>query len=378
MGNVNLTIGGDLCPTKSNYDFFMNGDIEAIIDRKILNLLDNADFRIFNLETPLTDTKTPIRKDGPNLLAPELTIRGIKRLGVNVLTLANNHILDQGDQGLYKTIEQLEQNGIKYVGAGSNIKNAVSPLILEKKGYKIGIYACAEHEFSIAGENTPGANPFDPLESPDHIAELKKKCDFLIVLHHGGKEHYRYPTPGLRKVCRKMVDRGADLVICQHSHCVGSFENYNESKIVYGQGNFLFDGIDNEFWNTGLLINVKLGDRISVDYIPITKKDNEIRLAEKEEAEVILGLFRKRSEQILEPGFVESEFAKLCIENGQYYMSVFAGFGKLVRRMDKILNGCFTNFLYSSKKVCQLQNHVECESQRETLIGYLNNKRLEG
>jgi len=55
------------------------------------------------------------------------------------------------------------------------------------------VYTCAEHEFTIATENTPGANPFDPLESLDHIQELKSKCDFVLVLYHGEKAHYRYP-----------------------------------------------------------------------------------------------------------------------------------------------------------------------------------------
>jgi len=116
------------------------------------------------------------------------------------------------------------------------------PLLVEQDGKKIGIYACAETEFSIAEDNRAGANPFDPLESLDHIADLKSKCDFVIVLYHGGKELYRFPSPYLRKVCRKIVEKGADLVICQHSHCIGAFENYHDSVIVYGQGNFLLTG----------------------------------------------------------------------------------------------------------------------------------------
>ncbi|HBE41756.1 MAG TPA: poly-gamma-glutamate biosynthesis protein, partial [Bacteroidales bacterium] len=236
--------------------------------------------------------------------------------------------------------------------------------------------ACAEHEFTIAGEKIAGANPFDPLESPDHIARLKARCDYVIVLHHGGKEHYRYPTPGLRKVCRKMADKGADLVVCQHSHCIGAFEKYNEATIVYGQGNFLFDRSDNEFWSTGLLLQVSLAEKLFVEYIPFCKKGNGVQLAEKKDEYSILGPFFLRSEQILKPGFVESEFARYCDENGQYYMAVFAGFGKIVRNIDKLFKGFFTRRLYSWKKASLIQNHVECESQRETVIGYLNNKRL--
>jgi len=376
MKQLTLIIGGDLAPTLSNYSLFENGSIESIIDENILKLIKRADFRIFNLEVPLTDIKKPIRKDGPNLIAPTSTINGIKRIGPDVLTLANNHILDQHEQGLFKTIEILYNNGLKYLGAGKNLEEAAMPLILEKNGLKIGIYACAENEFTIADDNSAGANPFDPLESPDHIANLKERCDFVIVLHHGGKEHYRYPTPGLRKVCRKMADKGADLVVCQHSHCIGAFEKYKESTIVYGQGNFLFDRNDNEFWNTGLLLQVFLGEKLSVEYLPIFKKGNGVALAEKKDANSILDSFRLRSKQILEHGFVESEFERYCDENGQYYMAVFAGFGKIIRNLDKLFNGFFTRQLYSWKKSSLIQNHIECESQRETVIGYLNNKRL--
>lgn len=376
MKQLTLIIGGDLAPTLSNNSIFENGSIESIIDGKILNQISSADFRIFNLEVPLTDINKPIRKDGPNLIAPAATINGIKRIGPDVLTLANNHILDHNEPGLFQTIELLDRNSIKYVGAGKNLDQAAIPLVLEKNGLKTGIYACAENEFTIAGEKSAGANPFDPLESPDHIASLKEKCDFVIVLHHGGKEHYRYPTPGLRKVCRKMVDKGADLVVCQHSHCIGAFEKYNAGIIVYGQGNFLFDRNDNEFWSTGLLLKLSLGEKLSVDFIPVSKNGNGVKLAEKEDGENILGSFRLRSEQILKPGFVESEFARYCDENGQYYMAVFAGFGKIVRNIDKLFKGFFTRQLYSWKKASLIQNHVECESQRETVIGYLNNKRL--
>ena len=109
------------------------------------------------------------------------------------------------------------------------------------------------------------------LESFDHIANLKDECDYVIVLYHGGKEYYRYPSPILQKVCRKMCDKGADLVICQHSHCIGCREEYKGSEIVYGQGNFIFVGTsNNEYWNNALLIELKLEDEASIEYIPLS------------------------------------------------------------------------------------------------------------
>ena len=194
----------------------------------------------------------------------------MRALNPVVFGMANNHILDHDEQGLLSTLDRLSENKLGYVGAGRDLQEAEKPFIIEKEGVKVGVYACAENEFSIATGNQAGANPFDPLESLDHIVRLKSECDFVIVLHHGGKEHYRYPSPGLRKVCRKMAEKGADLIVCQHSHCIGAFEKYSDSMIVYGQGNFLFDRRDNEFWNTGLLIKAVFGKEMSVEFVPVS------------------------------------------------------------------------------------------------------------
>ena len=99
---------------------------------------------------------------------------------------------------------------------------------------------------------------------------MKAQCDYAIVLYHGGKEYYRYPSPNLQKTCRKLVEKGADLVICQHSHCIGCEEKYQDGTIVYGQGNFLFDHGDNEYWNTSLLVQIK--DDGQINYVPLKNK----------------------------------------------------------------------------------------------------------
>ena len=189
MDKLNILIGGDLVPTESNFDLFSSTNTAELFGDDLLEVLKQADFRVFNLEVPLTDHEAPIIKCGPNLMAPTSTINGIKQIQTDLLTLANNHILDQGEQGLYSTVRVLKENNINYVGAGSNLNEATQPYIWERDGTRVGIYACAEHEFSIATENSPGATPFDPLESPDHIQDLANKCNHLIVLYHGGKEH---------------------------------------------------------------------------------------------------------------------------------------------------------------------------------------------
>src|SRR5699024_6065557 len=100
---MEILIGADVVPTLSNKHLFKNGNIERILGIDLFDKWKNVDVRIFNLEVPLTDKSKPISKKGPNLIAPTNTINGIDKLDPTLVTLANNHILDQGEEGLIST-----------------------------------------------------------------------------------------------------------------------------------------------------------------------------------------------------------------------------------------------------------------------------------
>ncbi len=371
---ISLLIGGDLVPTKSNHDLFNNGNVTALLGDKLLALWNAADIRVFNLETPLADRETPIRKCGPNLIAPTSTIKGIKSLNPTLLTLANNHILDQAEQGLVSTREALNNEHIPYIGVGDNLAAASQPYLIEKDGVKIGFYACAEHESSIAGDTTSGANPFDPLVSLEHISHLKQECDYVIVLHHGGKEHYRYPSPALQKICERMVEAGGDFIVCQHTHCIGAMEQYQGKTIVYGQGNFLFDGQDNEYWQTSLLIKIVIGPEINVDYIPIIKHGHIIRLADSIRGKEICQDFLKRSAEIRDTGFVAQKYQELAEQNIKRYLSELHGNNLILKVLNKLSNYKLIDLLYPKKSLLRIQNYIECEAHRELLLKGLSKR----
>ncbi|MBR6159217.1 MAG: CapA family protein [Lachnospiraceae bacterium] len=367
-----LLIGADFVPTKSNLTLFNNGDVKELFGDELLDLLKGADHKIFNLETPLADKDEPIAKQGPNLIAPTSTIPGYKNINTDIVALANNHIMDQGVQGLNSTINVLDAAGIEHFGAGDCLDEAKKPFIFTYAGKKAGIYACAEHEFSIATDTSAGANPFDPLWSPDHVAALKEKADHVTVLYHGGKEYYRYPSPNLQKTCRRLVDKGADLVICQHSHCIGCEEKYKDGTIVYGQGNFLFDHKDdNEYLNTGLLIRVD--EDFSISYIPLKKHGNAIRLADREDADTILREFYDRSAEIQKEGFIEDTYSRFADEYLYRYLYSFYGTRSLADRiLNRLSNGKYLNMQirkhYDDRSVLRLRNYIECEAHRELLL----------
>ena len=368
---MNILIGADVVPTNSNTDLFISGDVHGLLGDMLFNILHRADYRIFNLEVPLTDREKPIPKCGPNLIAPTKCVAGYKAMQVDLLTLANNHILDQDQQGLACTCEALDSAGIAYTGVGQTPEEAAKPYIFECDGKRIGVYACAEHEFSIVTEHSAGANPIDLLESPDHITALKAQCDYVIVLYHGGKEHYRYPSPNLQKVCRKLVEKGADLVVCQHSHCIGCEEKYQGGTIVYGQGNFLFDDSESEFWQTSLLVQV--GNDFEISYIPLKKNGNGVRLASDAEADEILSAFYERSAQIQKTGFIQKQYIQFADRNSHTYLIVLCGMRNKVffRIVNKLTGYRFGRWLikhwYKKKDLYTIQNYLQCEAHSELL-----------
>lgn len=367
---MSIIIGADLVPTNSNMRYFIEGTTNELFDTELLTLLNNANCIICNLEVPLTDKTTPIEKCGSNLIAPENAVNGYKALGIKCVTLANNHIMDQGLNGLKHTIDVLDKSGIKHFGAGEDISIAEKPLVLYENGKRIGVYGCVEHEFSYAYNSCPGANPFDPLFSFEHVSKLKEDCDFVIVLYHGGKEHYRYPSPNLKSVCEKFIDSGADIVICQHSHCVGCEEKYDIGTIVYGQGNFLFDLKENEYWDTSILIEIT--DEFEIKYIPIRKINGIVTLAD--DTDSIIEGFHNRSKEILNNSFVSEQYLKFAKTNIEYYLSVMTGIkqGFLFRAINKLSNGKFKKWIIGRRlnrnNRIIIRNCIECEAHRELLL----------
>ena len=375
---IKICIGADLVPTESNVELFNNSDINGLLGTELYEKLQRADYRVFNLEVPLVDVRKPIVKWGPNLVAPTSSILGIKEIGVDLLTLANNHILDQDVQGLESTMKLLEDNKIAYLGVGYSLSTASKPYIIDRCGLRIGFYACAEHEFSVAEDKLPGANPYDPLYSFDHVRQLKEECDFVIVLFHGGKEHYRYPSPMLQRIFRKFAEVGADFVVAQHSHCVGCMEEYNGSTLVYGQGNFLFNMDDNEYWNTAVLVCIEIESKgkYRCDYIPIKKHENGIEL---DKDNITIRGFFERSKHIMQPGFIQEQynrFAKAMSRDYLYRISGMTANFLPFRILNKLTNYKLLDIIYNHNYHAAIENCFECEAHRELFVCYLQQNRM--
>ena len=205
----------------------------------------------------------------------------------------------------------------------------------------------------------------------------------MVVLFHGGKEYYRYPSPNLQRIARKMVEKGANLFVAQHSHCVGSYEEYLGGTIVYGQGNFLFNKEDkykNPYWNNGILIEVDLQRDTGqlnedITFVPYVTQNKGIRLANDEEKSNILNPFFERSQQIKHAAFVHEQYQKFADAHLYTYLSKLSGFGKIFNKIDrKLFNHRVTKLTYGRNKRLAMQNYIECEAHRELLIQGLKKK----
>lgn len=373
---MSIVIGGDLVPTKENESFFYSGELNALFDERLNRYFESVDYKIINLECPITDRKEGIKKCGAHFSANEQLCRFFKTFQVDLLSLANNHIMDYGAEGLNDTIDALKDNGLAFVGAGKNEEEAARPFCFHHNGKKFCVISCAEHEFSIATADSAGAYGYDEFKTNLLISRFKQQADYLIVLYHGGKEYYRYPSPALQKRCRAFVDSGADLVVCQHSHCIGAEEIYTSKRIVYGQGNFIFHYSNSECWKTGLLIEID--NELRVKYVPLIQTECGIGLANDEDATQIMNDFRERSRKITEKGFLEKEFKSFSDSMIVDYLEVFSGNVSLVRRVLFKLFGAkyrdrFFRSRYSSKRVLQLRNYLNCESHLELIRAGLEN-----
>lgn len=375
---MKLYIGADFVPTDINKSLFEEGNGEALVGKELYEILKQSDLNVFNLEVPLTDVETPIVKFGNNLIAPSKTVYGYKALEPIFLTLANNHSLDQGVEGLTTTLNLLKQHDIAHAGAGANLKEAKKPFIFEKDGVRIGFYLCTENEFTMATCHSMGANPFDVLDSFDEVAALKEQCDYVIVLYHGGKEYYRYPSPMLQRYCRKFIDKGANLVICQHNHCVGSREDYNGGSIIYGQGNFIFNSEFyikyKEFVKDSLLIRVEATkDSFVICELPIRMSDNGTRLATDAEAAETLAGYKKRSEEIKDPHFVISNYKAFADTHVKRYLREFLGRSFIIRVINALFGRKLMQLILGPTSYLAIQNYLECEAHHELFLRGIKN-----
>jgi len=376
MKQFSVLIGGDICPRDRNLQSFRDGNADAIFG-DLLPEIRAADLSVVNLECPLITEKSPTGKVGPVLGESPDCVNGLAKAEIDVACLANNHILDHGESGLRQTVAALDAAGIAWTGAGEDLASANSLLIKEVRGVRIAFLAATHREFCLAGRDSWGANPIDPISFARLVREESDKYDYLVVVLHAGAEHHPYPSPELLKTCRFMVEFGAHAVICQHSHCPGCFEYYQGAPIVYGQGNLIFDGQGLEkHWYEGFL--VKLSPDIStgelqLDIIPYMQSYGQsgARRMTATEEEAFRGDIEERCAILDDETKLEQKWIDHCRSQESMYLSSLRWHDiRIVRSLVYRLG--LQRRLLSKRAITILLNLFRCETHREAVCTLLS------
>lgn len=371
--NSTVLIGGDVCPTTRNSAFFSRGDHGAIFT-DLLDVFMDVDACIVNLECPIIGTPAPIRKSGWTLSAPSGTPLLMKRSGISAVNLANNHILDHGTEGAINTFNELTESGIAWFGAGIDLKSASRILIKEVGRERVGFLGMAEREFCIASEDSPGAAPVSAVDFVRAIKSREAEYDHLVVLLHAGKEHVPYPSPRLQELCRFMVEQGASAVICQHSHCSGWYEEYENGLIVYGQGNLVFDQWPSkrQSFYEGYLVKLIFNDtRLTYELIPHKQNGAVIgtRLMRGKEKTDFLEKLTLESMTLQDRKQLRHIWSENCYKQRDAFFNTLRGNNGFIRKLYAKLK--LANILYSDDDILKLQNMVRCETHHEVLESIL-------
>ncbi|RKQ34298.1 CapA family protein [Oceanobacillus halophilus] len=248
-----------------------------------------VDFSIGNLEAPIEGVGEPIRKIGPHHFQRKSTIDGLKKQGFDLLCLANNHMMDYGEQGLLATIEEAERAEIKTVGAGKTLEEAYQPLVTTIRDLKIGFINACEAQFGVldyhSKSNQPGYAWINHDRIDEMILELKNVCDFVIVLAHAGLEHYSIPQKEWRHRYKHFCHLGADIVVGSHPHVPQGYEYYRDSLIFYSLGNFYFDSAnfkEKEDRSYSVILDLNKDRPIKFEPVFHQKQDGKVQLSSPE------------------------------------------------------------------------------------------------
>ena len=370
---MKVFIAGDYYPNERVADVFKRGDYASVFS-DLKPIVENTDYSIVNLECPVIERSAyPIEKLGPSLRCSISGIEALKYLGVNCVTLANNHFLDYGEDGVKDSIKTLDSFSVEHVGGGMDLVAASKTLYKAFNGRKLAIINCCEHEFSIATSTSAGCNPLNPIRQYYSIQEAKHKADKVLVIVHGGHEHFQLPSPRMVEMYRFFIDAGADAVVNHHQHCFSGYEVYNGKPIFYGLGNFCFDSpqlATKEEWYYGYMVAILFEERkIKFKILPYIQCKN-------------ISLIQMRNDS-----FCDSRLSVLnSIICDQKSLKKYADeyYKKSMRTINIMLEpftnrflqslqfrGILPSFYFSRIYLLRLYNFLFCESHRDKVFYFL-------
>ncbi|MCM2421588.1 CapA family protein [Streptomyces sp. RKAG293] len=245
-GTITLAFGGDVHFTERTQPRLVNGMTEPAIG-PLSKTLAAADFSMVNLETAITTRGTPQPKTY-HFRTPATALDVLKKSGVDAVSMANNHAVDYGAQGLTDTLDAVKDAPIPVVGIGANEAQAYRPYLKTIRGVKLAVLAASQVQ-DITNQNwratatKPGiASALEQTKLVAAVKAAKKKADVVVVYLHWGTEGQSCPGPEQKSIAAKLAAAGATAVVGTHAHVMLGSGMLRQTYVAYGMGNLLWYG----------------------------------------------------------------------------------------------------------------------------------------
>ena len=221
------------------------GGIDGVLSQGYQAEIQAADYFVTNEEFPFSTRGTPAPDKQFTFRVHPEKVKLMQEMGIDLVTLANNHALDYGRDAMLDTIDTLDRAGIRHVGAGKNLAEARKPAIVELNGRTFAfIGATRVYPEADWAAGTDSAGMFSAYDGGAQLAEevkaAKQQADYVIAYVHWGIEREEMPNEVQKSIAHRLVDAGADLVVGAHPHVLQGIEYYQGVPIAYSLGNFVF------------------------------------------------------------------------------------------------------------------------------------------
>ena len=270
VGDIMLAGSGENIYRKNGYDYPFDAT------RKTLK---QGDLVIGNLESPITSSGVEFREKKFRFKADPKASLALRNAGFTHLSLANNHILDYGADGLRQTLAALDTNSIIYAGAGMNLASARKAGIVAIHGVKVAFlsYSLTHPDEFFAGAETAGTAPGYARHFTADIKQAKRNADCVIVSFHWGGEGLEKPKPYQITTAHTAIDAGADIIIGHHPHVLQGVERYKDGVIFYSLGNFAF-GSNSRSSAVSMIARITFDGGVKeVEIIPLNVLNTQVR-----------------------------------------------------------------------------------------------------
>lgn len=302
---INISFVGDIS-LADNFDIMPYYDsrgkkVYGILSEDTVDIMKKADIMVANNEFAVTNSDNRLDKYYTFKAKPErLSI--YKEMGVDLVSIANNHVYDYDEEGFFDTLKYLKEYDIPYVGGGKDIDEAKKAYYYIANGYKISFISATRAEKYVITPKATSDNSgvfwaYEPEDLINTIKEEKEKSDYVILLIHWGKEDTHSLEDVQIETGHRYIDAGADLIVGSHAHVLQGYEMYNNKLIAYNLGDFIFN---RETKYTGILsANFTKNSNIEYKFIPCIQDNYKTSILNEEDKIDVINLLNDYSNNIV-------------------------------------------------------------------------------